>query len=229
MPSYVTPKKNTAFEFHVFLEDQANAGLFKANPTLAAGDVKVATDDAAPANLATLPAVDADFTKRVKVSLSAGEMNGDNVTVIFSDAAGDEWFDLGVNIQTTAQQIDDIPTAVEIVAAIDADPPAVNVTYSAGVALTGRLAQYAEIAALISAGTGTGLYSETITVNDGNGLPLDGVLVQVATDSLFANVVRSGHTNNLGKVTLNFDAVGTYYGRAEISDFNVSTFTVTVS
>jgi hypothetical protein len=83
--------------------------------------------------------------------------------------------------------------------------------------------------ALISAGTGTGLYSETITVNDGNGLPLDGVLVQVATDSAFSNVVRSGHTNNLGKVTLNFDAVGTYYGRAEISDFNVSTFTVTVS
>jgi len=83
--------------------------------------------------------------------------------------------------------------------------------------------------ALISAGTGTGLYSETITVNDGDGLPLDGVLVQVATDSLFANVVRSGYTNNLGQVTLNFDAIGTYYGRAEISDFNVSTFTVTVS
>jgi hypothetical protein len=42
-------------------------------------------------------------------------------------------------------------------------------------------------------------------------------------------VVRSGYTNNLGQVTLNFDATGTYYGRAEISDFNVSTFTVTVS
>lgn len=108
MASYVTPKKNTAFVFYVSLEDQANAGLFKANPTLAAGDVKVATDDAAPANLATLPAVDADFTKRVKVSLSAGEMNGDNVTVIFSDAAGDEWYDLIVNIQTTARQIDDL-------------------------------------------------------------------------------------------------------------------------
>jgi hypothetical protein len=83
--------------------------------------------------------------------------------------------------------------------------------------------------ALISAGTGTGLYSETITVNDGDGLPLDGVLVQVATDSAFSNVVRSGYTNNLGQVTLNFDATGTYYGRAEISDFNVSTFTVTIS
>ena len=53
--------------------------------------------------------------------------------------------------------------------------------------------------------------------------------MQVATDSAFSNVVRSGHTNNLGQVTLNFDATGTYYGRAEISDFNVATFTVTVS
>ncbi len=114
MPSYVTPKKNTAFVCYVFLEDQANAGLFKANPTLAEGDVKIAVDDAAPANLTTLPAVDADFTKRVKVSLSAAEMNGDNVSVLFSDAAGAEWYDLGINIQTTAKQIDDIPSANDI-------------------------------------------------------------------------------------------------------------------
>jgi hypothetical protein len=108
MPSYVTPKKNTAFVFYVSLEDKANPGLFKASPTLAAGDVRVATDDGAPGNAATLPTVDADFTKRLKVSLSAGEMNGDNVTVIFSDAAGAEWYDLQVNLQTTAQQIDDL-------------------------------------------------------------------------------------------------------------------------
>lgn len=108
MTSYVTPKINTAYVFYVSLEDKANPGLFKASPTLAAGDVKVSTDDGAPGNIATLPTVDADFTKRLKVSLSAGEMNGDNVTVIFSDAAGAEWYDLIVNIQTTARQIDDL-------------------------------------------------------------------------------------------------------------------------
>lgn len=108
MTSYVTPKKNAPFVFYVSLEDKANAGLFKASPTLAAGDVLVSTDDAAPANIATLPVVDADFTKRVKVSLSAEEMNGDNVTLIFSDAAGAEWYDLIVNIQTSARQIDDL-------------------------------------------------------------------------------------------------------------------------
>jgi hypothetical protein len=84
MTSYIPPKKNTAFVFFVSLVSQASSPDFQTNPTLAAGDVKVAIDDGAPANLATLPAVDADFTKRVKVSLSASEMNGDNISVIFS-------------------------------------------------------------------------------------------------------------------------------------------------
>lgn len=112
MPSYVPPKKNTAYVFYISLPSQSQSNTFQANPTLAAGDVKVAVDDAAPANLTTLPVVDADFTKRVKVSLSASEMNGDNITVIFSDASGAEWRDVTINIQTSAQQIDDLPSQV---------------------------------------------------------------------------------------------------------------------
>lgn len=112
MTTYLPPKKNTAFVFYVSLVSQATRPAFQANPTLAAGDVKVAIDDGAPANLTTLPAVDADFTKRVKVSLSSSEMNGDNITVIFSDASGAEWDDLTVNLQTvTTSQIDDLATA----------------------------------------------------------------------------------------------------------------------
>ena len=102
------PKKNTAFVLYVGLISQADTKLLQANPTLAAGDVKVATDDGAPGNLATLPVVDADFTDRVKVSLSAGEMNGDRVTVIFSDAAGAEWADLLIDIPTSVRQVDDL-------------------------------------------------------------------------------------------------------------------------
>ncbi len=102
------PKKNAAFVFYVGLVSQADTKLLQASPTLAADDVKVATDDAAPGNLATLPVVDADFTDRVKVSLSAGEMNGDRITVIFSDAAGAEWADLLIDIPTTTRQIDDL-------------------------------------------------------------------------------------------------------------------------
>ena len=112
MATYVPAKKNTAYIFYVGLPSQSNTLTLQANPTLAAGDVKVAIDDGAPANLATLPAVDADFTKRVKVSLSSSEMNGDNITVIFSDAAGAEWCDVIVNIQTAANQIDSIATAI---------------------------------------------------------------------------------------------------------------------
>ncbi len=102
------PKKNTAFTFYVGLISQADTKLLQANPTLAAGDVKVAVDDAAPANLGTLPVVDADFTDRVKVVMTAGEMNGDRISVIFSDAAGAEWADLFMDIPTSVRQIDDL-------------------------------------------------------------------------------------------------------------------------
>lgn len=102
------PKRNTAYTFYVSLVSQANTKIMQANPTLAAGDVKVAVDDAAPANLTTLPVVDADFTKRIKVSISASEMNGTRITVIFSDAAGAEWCDLTIDIPTSVREIDDL-------------------------------------------------------------------------------------------------------------------------
>lgn len=84
------PIKNQAYTFYLSLVSQST-GQFQANPTLAAGDVKVLIDDGAPANITTLPEVDADYTRRVKVSLSASEMNGDKVCVYFVDAAGSEW------------------------------------------------------------------------------------------------------------------------------------------
>ena len=114
MPSYQPPLKNSAYVFYISLVGQANTKTFQANPTLAAGDVRIAIDDAAPVNISALPIVDADFTKRVKVTLSAAEMQGDRVTVVFSDVAGNEWCDLAVDIATTTTQYDDIPTAQEV-------------------------------------------------------------------------------------------------------------------
>jgi len=108
MATYVPPKKNTAFVVYIGLVSVAAPTVLQANPTLAAGDVKVAIDDGAPVNITVLPVVDADFTKRVKVSVSAAQMNGDNISILFSDAAGGEWCDLLINIQTTANQIDGI-------------------------------------------------------------------------------------------------------------------------
>ena len=108
MSTMVPAKKNSEYIFYTSLASQAYPYIFQDNPTLVDGDVKVAVDDAAPANIINLPEVDADFAKRIKITLTASEMNGDNITIIFSDVAGNEWCDHVVNIQTTDTQIDDI-------------------------------------------------------------------------------------------------------------------------
>lgn len=108
MPSYVTPKNGTAFILYIGLRSQADSTKFQVNPTLATNDVKVSIDGGALANLATLPVVTPAGGKGVKVALSGAEMTGDNITVVFSDVAGAEWFDEIINIQTTARQIDDL-------------------------------------------------------------------------------------------------------------------------
>jgi hypothetical protein len=116
MPSFVTPKKNTEYIFYISLTSQADVKLFQINPTLAAGDVKVSTDGGAEGNIATLPVVTPAGSKRVKVTVSASEMNGDNTQITFSDAAGAEWADKTINIQTTREPLDEILRIVEAVA-----------------------------------------------------------------------------------------------------------------
>lgn len=108
MTSYEPAKKNTAFIMYLGLPSQANVAVFQANPTLATGDVKVSIDGGALANVATLPTVTPASGKMVKLSLSSSEMNGDNITVVFSDAAGAEWYDTIVGIPTAVRQVDDL-------------------------------------------------------------------------------------------------------------------------
>lgn len=111
MASYNPPKRATEYIFYVALRDQADTKLFKASPTLAAGDVKVSKDGGALTNLTTLPTVTPASGVMVKVTLSTSEMTADNVTVVFSDASGAEWCDLVVNIQpVTSNQFDDLST-----------------------------------------------------------------------------------------------------------------------
>ena len=108
MATYQTPKRATAYKFYVGLVDQSNTKLLKANPTLAAGDVKVSKDGGAFANLTTLPSANPASGAAIMVDLSGTEMTADNVVVQFIDAAGAEWCDVLVNIQTTARQLDDL-------------------------------------------------------------------------------------------------------------------------
>jgi hypothetical protein len=97
----VGPQRGAAYVLFVGLISQANTKIFQTNPTLAEGDFKVSIDDGAFSDLATLPAVTPAGGKRVKIVLSAAEMEGDNICVMCCDAAGAEWCDLEIEIQTT--------------------------------------------------------------------------------------------------------------------------------
>ena len=108
MASYFPPKKNTAFVFYVGLVDQTNTKLLKSSPTIAAGDFKISKDGGSFSNLTTLPVVTPASSTAVQISLSATEMNADNVVITCIDAAGNEWCDQLINLQTTARQIDDL-------------------------------------------------------------------------------------------------------------------------
>jgi len=92
----------------VGLISQASTKSLQGSATLAAGDVKVSIDGAALNNLGTLPVVTPAASKSIKVTLSQAEINGDNIIVIFADAAGAEWCDLLVNIQTVPRRFDDL-------------------------------------------------------------------------------------------------------------------------
>lgn len=107
MPTYVPPKKNTQFIFYGGLVSQADTKLLKSAPTIAAGDFKTALDGGTSANLGTLP-TNTPGTQYVKYTLSTTEMNGDNASVVCVDAAGAEWCDQFINIQTAARQIEDL-------------------------------------------------------------------------------------------------------------------------
>ena len=102
------PKKNTAHTMFVALVSQANPNIFQSSATLAIGDVKVSTDGGALNNITTLPVVTPAAGKQIQVDLSASEMNGDKIGILFSDAAGAEWCDLYIEIETSTRQVDNL-------------------------------------------------------------------------------------------------------------------------
>lgn len=105
-------KKNTGFTFSVSLWKRASVAaqdtVFQTSPTLVAGDVKVSIDNGALANLTNLPAVTPPASALVQITLTAAEMNGDNILILFRDQSNDEWCDLLIVIRTSLRLIDDI-------------------------------------------------------------------------------------------------------------------------
>lgn len=108
MASMVPPQYGVAYIFYVALVDQSNTKVFKASSTQAAGDWKISKDGGALTNLTNLPAVTPAGSVMVQISLTATEMQADNVTVVGIDAAGAEWCSLVINIQTSVRRIDDL-------------------------------------------------------------------------------------------------------------------------
>jgi len=114
------PKQGVAFTFYTELVDAADTTLFKANPTLAAGDVQISLAGGAFANLATLPTVAPAGGTQVKVELTATEMAGVDRTVQFHDVVGGEWLDQAIHITADVRVIDDLATqaSVDVVAGV---------------------------------------------------------------------------------------------------------------
>lgn len=100
---YNPPYKGEDFICYVALQSMTAQGSFKANPTIAAGDFKVSKDGGDFANLETLPSVAPAAGVSVKLTLSATEMNADNVVVVGIDqTTTKEWADFFMDIVTIA-------------------------------------------------------------------------------------------------------------------------------
>lgn len=99
---YNPPVKNEDFKIRIMLEDFANPGRFRTNPTIASGDFKVDKDGAGYVNLTTLPTVSPAAGRGVLIELSATEMNADVVTIQCVDQTDPpEWCDFCISIPTT--------------------------------------------------------------------------------------------------------------------------------
>ena len=98
---YNPPKKNEDFLAHICLKS-STTGRILSNPTIAAGDFTISKDFGAFANFGTLPDVEPNSTKGVRIQLSSTEMNADTVLLIWSDQTEPpEWEDGWLFIPTT--------------------------------------------------------------------------------------------------------------------------------
>ena len=101
--AYNPPKRNAAFSIQVALEDYWDPGNLLMDPTLEAGDVVVVIDGGTAAELDTLPYVAPSASGCITIELTAAEMNGNVITILFVDqTTPKEWSDLFISIPTTA-------------------------------------------------------------------------------------------------------------------------------
>jgi hypothetical protein len=90
-------------------------------------------------------------------------------------------------------------------------------------------ADIAAIAADVGTIDNSGTYAYTNTVDDGSGNLLDGVYIQLSTNSGFTNIVATTHTNASGAFTVRSDQAGTHYLRLQLAGYTFATQTVTLA
>lgn len=195
MATQVPCIKNGAagFTFGIGLIDQSNTKLLKASPTLATGDFKISIDGGAFANLATLPTVTPAAGRQVQIVLSQGETNGDNLFIQCVDAAGAEWCDAWINVQTTARHLDDLAfpatsgrsMVVDANGLVDANAVKVGPTGSGTAQTTG------DIFARLGAPAGASMSADTAAVK------ADTAAVKTQTDKLTFTVANQIDANVL--------------------------------
>lgn len=166
---------------------------FQINPTLATGDVKISKDGGALTNIATLPVVTPASSALVRVTFSATEMQAARIVVLFDDAAGAEWEDQIVIVETygnaSAQHEIDID-----VASLDAN--IVSVTGS-----TARASNLAKsLIAMVCGTAATGTLSTTQMTTD---------LTETTNDHYLNRVVIFDGGNLAGQATYILDYSGT--------------------
>ncbi len=217
--SYSIPKKASAYLFYVGLSDQSNTKVFKANPTLAAGDFKLSKDGGALVNLTNMPTVTPAAGVLVQVSLTASEMSADTITLVFSDQAGAEWCDLIIVLQTTALQTDDLmplasysaPDNVDIATILTRTDVATSTrsTY-AGADTAGTTTLLSRITAALT------ITSGKVDVNDKSGFSLSSAGVAAIWNALITGLTVVG---SIGKRLVDYvDA--TISSRNEIGPAN---------
>ena len=113
MASQHPPKRATAYTYSVSLVSQADTKLFKTTVTLAAGDVTVSKDGGNFASVTNLP-VEIQTSGVIVGTLTSTEMTADRVVVRFRDAAGAEWCDTLLVIDTVANRFDDLALAAGV-------------------------------------------------------------------------------------------------------------------
>jgi hypothetical protein len=179
------PVSGEAYTFYISVVSQADNNIFKASPTIAAGDFTTSNDEGASfSNPATLPVVVAGNNKVIKIVLSIAEMTpsaGDKILVAWSDQAGSEWQDGDAELTVTPRAIDDL---------------AFPVVSGRGIAVdTNNRVDANAIIQIYAAGAIEVTYPLT---EAGSGDPIANATVWITTDAPGNNTVWRGTTDNSG-------------------------------